>query len=488
MKTHVKNTTSEHAQSRPRDKSGRFPKTQRPTFDEILAGFGDSWSKWRTLAQAIQSRDETTSTLVDDRSSSLDSEGVAPSGALTGNPMHWTTSEKLLKKPFDYDFYKRCTKRETLPTNIKEVWAQCGRSSGKTRASSGAIVALAIKEYPTLAPGERGKAFLIAQNRSTARQAFGYVRGILKSDKTLNRMILSETKNTISLSNFVDIEIVSANYKSVRGFSLVGCILDEIAFYWQSVDAANSDKEILNAIRPGLARVPGSVLFVISSPYAQRGELWEANKRYYGNEHENILFWLSKTENMNPTFDRGEIERAFAEDAASASVEYDSEFRKESATFITSELYDACVQTDVKVLPPIKGQKYLAFLDAAGGSGSDSTALCIGHSEQDDDGWTYVLDALIERRPPFSPASALQELAQVLKQYRISTIYGDRFASGFTSEALAKSGIKLLPTEFSKSKLYTNALPLLTSGRCLLLDHPRLRNQMINLTRSSKSR
>ena len=293
--------------SRPRDDRGRFPKSARPSFDELLESFGPSWSKWRTLAQAIETRE---STRVDDsRASSLDSRaskgGMTAGGNEGGNIKHGTLS--TFSEFFDFEFYKQCTGREPYLKKIKEIWAQVGRGGGKTRAASAALVSIAVREYPTLAPGERGKAFLLAQNRSTARQAFGYVRGILKGDKLLNRMLESETKNTISLTNGIDIEIVSANFKHVRGFSVVAAVLDEVAFYWLNSDAANSDVEILNSIRPGLSRVPGSVLLVISSPHVARGALYEANKRYFGNEHENILFWKATTSEMNPTFDITEI-------------------------------------------------------------------------------------------------------------------------------------------------------------------------------------
>ena len=85
-----------------------------------------------------------------------------------------------------------------------------------------------------------------------------------------------------------------------------------------------------------------------------------------------------------------------------------------------------------------------------------------------------------------NPAATLQDLALVLKEYRITKIFGDRYAGAFPAEALSKSGIKFEPTEFSKSSLYKNSLPLITSGKVELLDKPRLRNQVINLERRSK--
>ena len=463
---------------RARDERGRFPKVQRPDFESLIVSFGLSWSAWRTLAIAIQG--EPRPPFVESR------RGVTRLETERCSVKHWT-----LNKFFDLEFYKKCTGRQTIPEGpVKEVWAQVGRGGGKTRAAAAALVASAIKEYPSLAPGERGKAFLLAQNRGTARQAFSYVRGILNGDKLLKRMIINETKSTISLSNGIDIETITANYRHVRGFSIVSAVADEVAFWWLDSDSANSDVEVLSAMRPGLARVPGSVLWVISSPHVTRGALYESNKKYFGNdESDHVLFWKASTKEMNPTFDEAEIERAFSEDSSSARVEYDSEFRKEAETFISAEALDAVIETDRKMLPPSKNTSYLAFIDTAGGAGGDSSTLAIGHVEQHEDGETpptFVLDAVVERRPPFAPSETLKDFAKILREYGVSKVIGDRYAGAFPAEALAKSGITFEATEYSKSSLYKNVLPLITSGRVELLDKPRLRNQAINLERRSK--
>jgi hypothetical protein len=46
---------------------------------------------------------------------------------------------------------------------------------------------------------------------------------------------------------------------------LVAALLDEFAF-WRDEASADPDVEILAALRPGLATVPGALLIEISSP------------------------------------------------------------------------------------------------------------------------------------------------------------------------------------------------------------------------------
>ena len=477
----------ERLDKRERDASGRYPRAPRPDFESIIAGFGESWSAWRTLAIAIRgdsSINDESSSINDERSSSSEPQegGTTPPEIETRRPQHWASN-----KFFDFELYKKCTGRVTLPTNPQEVWAQVGRGGGKTRAAAAALVATAIRDYPSLAPGERAKAFLLAQNRGTARQAFNYVRGILHSSKLLKRMIIGETKGTISLSNGIDIETITASFRHVRGFSIVSAVADEVAFWWLDAESANSDKEVLNALRPGLARVPGSVLWVISSPHATRGALYEANKKYFGNEDsDTVLFWVAQTPVMNPTFSEAEIRRAFDEDGSSAKVEYDAEFKKDAESFISSEAIDSVTPTDRIMLPPNKTTNYLAFIDTAGGAGSDSTAMAIGHVEEHGDREPiFIVDVIVERKPPFAPSETLKDFAKILKSYKVFKVVGDRFAGDFPTEAFSKSSVTFEATEHSKSQIYKAVLPLITSARVELLDKPRLRNQLLNLERKA---
>ena len=96
-------------------------------------------------------------------------------------------------------------------------------------------------------------------------------------------------------------------------------LADEVAF-WPSDTSAEPDYEILDAIRPGMASIPGSVLLCASSPYAKRGALWDAFRTYYGNDDSGVLVWRAETRSMNPTIAEDVISRAMARDAASASA------------------------------------------------------------------------------------------------------------------------------------------------------------------------
>ena len=67
----------------------------------------------------------------------------------------------------------------------------------------------------------------------------------------LSTLVKNQTKESIELSNRVVIEVHTASFRSVRGYSI-----DEIAF-WRSEESANPGREILAAVRPGMATIPG---------------------------------------------------------------------------------------------------------------------------------------------------------------------------------------------------------------------------------------
>jgi len=105
--------------------------------------------------------------------------------------------------------------------------------------------------------------------------------------------------------------------------------------------------------------------------------------------------------------------------------------------------------------------------------------LAVCHREND----RIVLDALRERRPPFSPDDVVIEFAETLKSYGIGTVQSDKYAGSWVVERLGAHGIRCEQSARPKSSLYTNLLPLLNSNRIELLDNQRLIAPLCGLER-----
>ena len=221
------------------------------------------------------------------------------------------------------------------------------------------------------------------------------------------------------------------------------------------------------------------MLLNASSPYRRTGVLHEAYARHYGRDDARVLVWQAPTLAMNPTLDPAVVERAFEDDPESASAEFGAEFRTDIADFVSRAVVEASIEPGVHERPPSRSRRYVAFIDASGGSGSDSMTLAIAHSEDD----IPTLDAIRERRPPFSPDAVVGEFTALLKAYRVSRAEADKWGGDWVGEAFRKNEITVAPSAKPKSELYVETLPMLNAGRCALLDHPRLVSQLCGLER-----
>jgi len=273
-----------------------------------------------------------------------------------------------------------------------ELWLAVGRRGGKSQiAALVAVYEAAFRDYTDrLAPGEVATIMVLAQDRKQARTVMRYISGLLHSNPMLERMIQREQQESIELTNRRVVEVQTASFRAVRGYTVACVIADEIAF-WRSDESANPDREIINALRPAMATLDGK-LIALSSPYAKRGALWDTYRRHYGKPG-SILVAQADTRTMNPSLPVRVVDEAMERDPEAARAEYMAEFRSDLETFLLREVVDAAVRSGPLELPYDKAHKYMAFVDPAGG-GADHFALAIGHKEGD----VTVVDLLRARR------------------------------------------------------------------------------------------
>jgi hypothetical protein len=187
----------------------------------------------------------------------------------------------------DLEAYRERTGREAWPqAPFVEATLIVGRRGGKSRILALIATYLAtMRDYsPYLAPGEVATIAVLAADRNQARAIFRFVSGLLRAVPLLQPLIVKSDAETIELRSRVVIEITTASFRATRGYSYAAVLADEVAFWRSDETSANPDVEILRALRPGLASIPGSMLLVASSPYAKRGELYNAFRRYYGKD------------------------------------------------------------------------------------------------------------------------------------------------------------------------------------------------------------
>ena len=273
--------------------------------------------------------------------------------------------------------------------------------------------------------------------------------------------------------------MLTANAAAPRGRSYALVVVEEAAFLPQGDGTEAPDVELLRAVRPALARVPGSLSAVISSPYARRGILHDAVVEGDG-PHRVVV--SASTLTLNPAFDRREVERAWNTDPTAAASEYGSPddgtiaFRTDVSGLLTLEALAAVVPEGVRELEP--GRPAAAHFDGATGSGADSAALAIAFKGQPTE-----LACLRRWPPPFSPSAVIAEAASVLRAYGVGEVSVDRFVPNLIGELFAEHRIATVIAEHDTSSGYLELLGAINSRRVRLLDVPVLINELSRLER-----
>jgi hypothetical protein len=405
------------------------------------------------------------------------------------HPQTWAPWRSFLSVLFglplsatDLALYRQCTGRQLQPAGgFNEAWLVCGRRAGKSFILSVIACFLAVfrdwRAY--LSPGERGTIKVIATDRKQARVIHRYCRALLTQVPAFASLIEHDTDDELILTNRITIEVQTASFRSVRGFTCVAVLADEIAFWRSDENSANPDAEIITAIRPAMATVPGAMFLAASSPYARRGELYQAYRQHHGHDDTPVLVWQAETRVMNPTVPQRLIDEELERDPAKASAEYLAQFRSDIEGFISREVVDAAVIPGRHELPKLSHVHYRGFVDPSGG-GADAMTMAIAHRDRSGN---VILDLVRERRPPFSPEQVAAEFSGTFKAYGVHRVAGDRYAGEWPREQFAKNGVRYETSDRSKSEIYLESLPLLNSGKVELLDHPRLISQLCGLER-----
>jgi hypothetical protein len=376
----------------------------------------------------------------------------------------------------DEELYRECTGRQNWPQDeAREAWLAIGVRGGKSFIVALVATYLAVFREYSLSPGETGFVLIVSPTKRQSAIIKAYLSSFFHDNPFFAPFLVRETSEEVELSNKLTIMVLSSDYRSLRGFTAVAAIIDEVAYL--SLEGAKPDIEVVRALRSRLTSTRGP-LICISSPYAKRGTLYETHKRHFGKEGSRILVWKAESLVMNPTLDAEAIQQAYDEDPEGSKADYGAQFRSDIETFVSREIAEACVIPSRYELAFIQGTRYTAFVDPSGGSG-DSMTLAISHIERG----FRVLDLVREVRPPFSPDQVVEDFCKALQEYGIGIVAGDRYGGEWPRERFRTHKVTYIVSERVKSDIYKELLPLLNSGRVELLDNEVLLNQLINLER-----
>jgi len=372
--------------------------------------------------------------------------------------------------------------RDPPPRQVGELVCIFGRGSGKTQGAAGLAIYLACcREWPT-DPGQIPVILLLAADKVQAKIAFKFIEGMLRASPLLRTQVESTTSERIILSTGVEIVVAASDYRSVRGPSLAAVLADELAHWPINPDSDSPDTETLNAVRPGLARFRDSMLIAISTPFAARGALYEYDQRSFGENDPRVLVLKADTITVNPLFDAGIIEKAYADDEAKAAAEYGVQYRADCAAFLSPEHIDPLIRSEPLELPPHSAPpthfSITAAVDVSGGQ-SDAAAAAVVFRDRE-----KVRVAAARRWPaPHDAGKVAKEIIAFFKPYGVRSAIADQYGSGVAKALYNRDGFYLRDAPMTRSEAYLGLLPLLSQGVVELPPLAVLRSELLGLQR-----
>lgn len=390
--------------------------------------------------------------------------------------------------------FEACTGRQSWPTwQSKIVSLIVGRRGGKSYVTAIIGIYLALCRKYVLNLGTKGMVMILAKDKEQAGVIRSYVLAFLNTDPLRGFIAGDPTQKLIELTNGITIEIRAVSEAGTRGYTVVAVLADEIAFWPTDPNSARQDKKVLRALRPAMLGIKGSMIVMLSSPYARRGELFEARQKAWGVDDSRRYFvWQADTLSMYPSDDLDlldEIREEYDDDVENAKAEYGAQFRSDlepifSKTAIEAVSIPGCIERGYQSV-----HVYRAFVDPSGGS-SDSYVLAIAHDEErkigDEEIRIPVLDKILEWPAKFDPEDVSRQVADACLSYHVTQVTGDAYAGEWPRAPLQKRGVTYAVSELTRSELYLALLPVVNSKRCEMLDAVhwrRMVNQMANLER-----
>jgi hypothetical protein len=324
---------------------------------------------------------------------------------------------------------------------------------------------------------------LLGKDKKQAHILAQYCRGLLRVP-ALAQQVVRETREVIEFRNGAQLEIASNDASLVRGRSTVAILGSECCHWKHDEHSSSNDEEVIAAGTPSLSMCPdGGILALGSSVHRQRGYMYRKYRELHGNDDAEDVVWFAPSKVMNPRLPQSIVDAALSEDPHRGSAEFDNRWREDLSDFVPLDAVEGCTDFRTWERAPQPGLQYVAYADAATGTGSDSFTLAIAHRRPDSTG-AAVVDVIRERTPRFVPRDVIGEYSQLLKLFGIYEVRGDAFGGGLVSDEWQRNGITFKPSDFSTSEVYLRALPILLAQRCRLLDNARLRQQLTSLERS----
>jgi len=336
----------------------------------------------------------------------------------------------------------------------------------------------------------------VALSQQQAGRLFGQIQTRIRNSPFLKKRLAKETSSEIRLYTNKDLEKIQqfkeegvkvnvpgsilllcghSKPDSLRGYSAIMLLFDEIAFYDESGKVTG--KFFFNSLKPALSKFfkyDAGKIVMISSPHVRNGIFYETGEA--AKEDDGILSFQLPTWRVNPEvpYDQKELVRDRKSNPEMFAIEYGAQWASGGTygNYFESELIERCIRTDITPhLKPQSGFNYYLHIDPA--KNNNNYAACLVAMER-------YINARGQKRKRcilagtwiWRPVPGMglvfneidREVLGIARLFRPMTITYDTFNSKHSIELLRSSGFNCRELSYNrgvKTKIYQNLKDLM---------------------------
>lgn len=357
-----------------------------------------------------------------------------------------------------------------------------GRRAGKSRILGGLrlLHGMLTRDVTSCAPGQIPTALVVAPNDTLRAEVLQYARGAVDANDTLRPMLRKSSSSSFDIQRpdgrvirFAT-GVATAGGYGARGRSLTDCMLDEVAFF-RDRSAHINDEDIFRAALPGI--LPGGQMIVASTPWAEKGLLYELWSRNREKSIDAIVFHAPTLALRPEAADI--VARETARDPDNARREFGAEFmRGGTEVFFDRALIESCVD-DAQTLPRVAHPGDVVMAGADFGFRSDSSALVVAHRTPDN---VIRIGELVELLPepgkPLKPSETVGRFATTIAAHGAGWLMADGHYREAIVEHLANHSLAFADAPGTPADAYVRVRALMREGRVRLPRHARLLHEL----------
>jgi hypothetical protein len=346
-----------------------------------------------------------------------------------------------------------------------------------------------------LKPGDQLMVPVLSVDKKGAQAVFKHLLENMQARPHLAKLIIHHTASSIFIRHptgrtvEVRITAMSRYGSTLVGSWLAGCIFDEAPRMNGAEDGVRNLDDAMTAI-VGRMR-PGTQIWMIGSPYAPFGPVYELFSTHFGKREGGVLVVKGTGPQLNPAWwTPTQIEKTRARDHRAYTTDVLGQFCDAKDQLFSSRIVDAAMRAQPAQRNPEKGHHYVAAMDPAM-RGNAWTLIVLGCSGETALGLPQYYVALArqwrgQRGDPLEADTVLREIAAELLPYGVDEVQTDQWAIDALSVIAEQQKLTLYENNFtpvSRVELIEAIRIMLEERRLELPPDRGLRQDLLRISR-----